>query len=291
VSPISGNGTRVLVTGAAGFIGFHAASRLASLGADVLGLDDFNGYYSPALKRARTAKLEATWHVKTLDGDVCDAELLGDLLRRFAPTHVLHLAAQPGVRYSLKHPQVYVRANVQCFVTLLEALAAPASEGGPAAQPYLVYASSSSVYGANRKTPFAEADSADRPTNLYGATKRGNEQTAFAYHQLFGLRSVGCRFFTVYGPWGRPDMAVYSFADAMEAGKPLTLFNGGAMQRDFTYVDDIVDGVVKVLGKKKRARAHTRVCARASNTYLASPLVALNVPPPPLLPSFLRAGC
>lgn len=252
--PIAGNNTRVLVTGAAGFIGFHSASRLASLGAQVVGIDDFNGYYSPELKRARALKLKTTWGVNVVDGDVCDAEKLSGLFKQFKPTHVLHLAAQPGVRYSLKHPQVYVRANMQCFVTLLETMVAPSSftaaKRGEAAPelPYLVYASSSSVYGANSKVPFAESDTADRPANLYGATKRANEQTAFAYHQLFGLRSVGLRFFTVYGPWGRPDMAVYSFANAMEAGKPITLFNGGAMRRDFTYVGDIVDGIVKVLG-------------------------------------------
>lgn len=227
---------RVLVTGAAGFIGFHTAQEFLDQGWDVLGIDNFNSYYSPELKRARAQILEQKG-LQIVQGDLCDEALLKSLFGNFQPSHVLHLAAQAGVRYSLKDPQAYVKSNLEGFVHLLEVSAKAGLEK-------LVYASSSSVYGRNSQTPFSIKDPTNHPASLYGASKKANELIASAYHHLYGLPVVGLRFFTVYGPWGRPDMAYYSFAKKIMEGKAVDVFHNGEMWRDFTHIQDIVQGIL-----------------------------------------------
>jgi len=238
--------SRVFVTGGAGFIGSSLMAALASRDparrpSTIVGLDNFNPYYSPLYKRARAQRLRQEFGLPVVEGDVCNASLLEALFQRHQFTHVVHLAAQAGVRYSLTHPLSYVRNNLECFVTLVELIRKIPEKRRPS----FVYASSSSVYGLNRKIPFSETDAVTSPANLYGASKFMNEQIAAAFHHIYGLQSVGLRFFTVYGPWGRPDMAAFLFTRAIETGKPLTLFNQGKMRRDFTYIDDIVDGVAR----------------------------------------------
>ncbi|RYH28918.1 NAD-dependent epimerase/dehydratase family protein [archaeon] len=236
----------VLVTGAAGFIGSHLSKRLQEEGiADVVGLDVFNTYYNPALKWQRVENLLKPAGVTMIEGDVCDEQLIFSLIQKYEFKAIYHLAAQAGVRYSMQKPQAYVRENVQCFVSLIEQIRKRSESGQPA--PRLLYASSSSVYGLSEKIPFSEIDSVDKLSNLYGATKRMNEITAYAYHNLFNLTSIGFRFFTVYGPWGRPDMAAYLFSDTILKGEPITVFNQGKLKRDFTYVDDIVAGLIACL--------------------------------------------
>ena len=234
----------VLVTGAAGFIGMSLCAQLGMMEIDVIGIDNFNTYYSIELKRARAKYLKKSHNIPIVDGDVCSRSTILDLLLKYKITHVVHLAAQPGVRYSLTHPMVYVKRNVECFVELLEAIVSIPPEKG---RPYLVYASSSSVYGMNEKMPFSEGDRVDLPSNLYGASKRSNEQIAYSYHNTYDVKGVGLRFFTVYGPWGRPDMAVYKFADKIDKGMPIPVYNGGKMKRDFTFIDDIVSGIVAAM--------------------------------------------
>ena len=229
----------VLVTGGAGFVGYHLCLRLQRLGVRVVALDNFDSYYSIALKRARQQRLKDAG-IDVVEGDMCDEAMLTTLLSHHRFSHVASMAAQAGVRYSIARPHAYVRANVQCFLSLLEALRRDPSV-------HLVYASSSSVYGANTKTPFAEHDSTDLPNSLYAATKKANEQLAHVYHGLYGIRVTGLRFFTVYGPWGRPDMAYFSFAHRIATGQPIAVYGHGAPQRDFTYIDDIVDGIVGAL--------------------------------------------
>lgn len=260
-------GLTVLVTGAAGFVGCHAAAALRRRGDGVLGLDNFNDYYDPALKRGRAALL-ARSGVYVVDGDIADAELLAKLFDVVPFTHVLHLAAQAGVRHALVDPMSYVRANVGGFVALLEA----ARMANP--QPAIVWASSSSVYGLNSHVPFSEHDRTDRPASLYAATKKAGEEIAHAYNHIYGLSLTALRFFTVYGPWGRPDMAYFFFTRDILAGRPITVYEsagGGTHQttisRDFTYIDDIVKGCVGALdtagrstgsGGKKRGPAPFR---------------------------------
>jgi len=235
---------RVLVTGAAGFIGMHLALRLKRDGTDVVGVDSFDPYYDIALKRARADRLAAAGvHCNTLD--LADAAATLALLRDGDFSHVAHLAAQPGVRYSLVNPGAYLRNNVDAFGAVLEGC----RRAGVA---HLVYASSSSVYGANHTLPFSEDQNVDHPVSLYAATKKANELMAHCYSNLYGLPSTGLRFFTVYGPWGRPDMAPMLFTRAILAGEAIKVFNYGDMQRDFTYVDDIVEGVVRVLSRPPR---------------------------------------
>lgn len=231
---------RVLVTGIAGFIGFHCASTLLREGHDVLGVDNLNDYYSPKLKHARLAQLKKLGPFRFEKCDLADGEILDGLFREFQPDRVLHLAAQAGVRYSIHHPQVYMRAN---FVGTLNILECCRHHG----QPRLVYASSSSVYGGNTKLPFSESDPVDHPVSLYAASKKANELMAHTYTHLYGIPTVGLRFFTVYGPWGRPDMAMWLFADAILKDQPIKVFNHGEMHRDFTYIDDIVQGVMASL--------------------------------------------
>ena len=231
--------SRILVTGAAGFIGSFVAGRLAQLGHTVLGCDNFNDYYDPALKRARVTRLLAPARVGCDTVDIADGAALRALFARLKPDLVIHLAAQAGVRYSIDHPETYVQSNLVGFANVLEACRHHRVQ-------HLVYASSSSVYGDRTDAPFREAQSTDSPVSLYAATKKANEVMAHSYSHLYGLRATGLRFFTVYGPWGRPDMAAYSFAEKLMAGQPLPVFGHGTLQRDFTYVDDIVEGVARV---------------------------------------------
>jgi UDP-glucuronate 4-epimerase len=234
---------RILVTGAAGFVGFHVARMLLARGDSVVGLDIVNDYYDPRLKEARLAELDrlagetgGDWHF--LRADLADRAAVAAAFRGSGYDRVIHLAAQAGVRYSLENPMAYVESNLTGFTTILEACRA-------AATPHLVFASTSSVYGGNTTMPFEEGQGVDHPLQFYAATKRANELMAHAYAHLFRLPCTGLRFFTVYGPWGRPDMAPMIFAEAISAGRPIRLFKHGHHSRDFTYVDDIADGVIR----------------------------------------------
>jgi len=237
---------RVLVTGAAGFIGMHTVARLLDAGATVAGVDSFDPYYDVALKEARLARLAGRAGFAFERVDLADAAAAAALLAPGAFTHVVHLAAQPGVRYSLVNPQAYVRNNLVAFGNVLEGC----RRAGIA---HLVYASSSSVYGANHTLPFSEDQNVDHPVSLYAATKKANELMAHSYAHLYRLPCTGLRFFTVYGPWGRPDMALFKFTRGILAGEAIPVFNRGEMVRDFTYIDDIVEGVVRAIDQPARA--------------------------------------
>jgi len=229
----------VLVTGAAGFIGAFVCERLSRMGHSVRGCDSFNDYYDPALKRARVDRLLAPARVRCSAVDIADAPALRSLFAELQPKVVIHLAAQAGVRYSIDHPDAYVQSNLVGFANVLEACRHHGVQ-------HLVYASSSSVYGDRGDPPFREDQNTDSPVSLYAATKKANELMAHSYSHLYGLRATGLRFFTVYGPWGRPDMAYFSFAEKLLAWQPLPVFGHGTLQRDFTYIDDIVEGVVRI---------------------------------------------
>jgi UDP-glucuronate 4-epimerase len=231
---------RILVTGAAGFIGSTLSHRLLERGDEVLGYDNLNAYYDPTLKDARLALLTPKAGFSFVKGSLEDRAVLEAAFDDFKPQRVVNLAAQAGVRYSLENPHAYIDSNIVGFTNVLEACRHRGIE-------HLVYASSSSVYGSNRKLPFAVEDSVDHPVSLYAATKKANELMAHTYSHLFGLPSTGLRFFTVYGPWGRPDMALFLFTRSILAGKPIDVFNHGRHSRDFTYIDDIVDGVIRSL--------------------------------------------
>ncbi|MBM4147927.1 MAG: NAD-dependent epimerase [Lentisphaerae bacterium] len=231
---------RILVTGSAGFIGSHVAHALLRQGHEVVGVDNFNDYYSPALKRDRHAGLAGKNGFSSHECDLCDRQAMDGVFAGGRFDRVCHLAAQAGVRYSLTHPHVYQKSNLEGFLNVLEACRNNAV-------PRLVYASSSSVYGGNTKLPFSESDPVDSPVSLYAATKKANELMAHVYTRLYGFQTVGLRFFTVYGPWGRPDMAYWLFTKAMLRGEAIPVFNHGRMQRDFTYIDDIVKGVLASL--------------------------------------------
>ena len=228
-----------LVTGAAGFIGMHVAERLLQAGNNVTGVDNLNHYYDVRLKQARLEVLQPYSNFRFLKMDLADREKVNELFDGGKFERVIHLAAQAGVRYSLENPHVYIQSNVVGFTNILEAC-----RHFPVK--HLVYASSSSVYGANKKLPFSVRDNVDHPISLYAASKKANELMAHCYSHLFQIPTTGLRFFTVYGPWGRPDMAVFSFTKAILEGKPIDVFNHGKMQRDFTYIDDIVEGVLLV---------------------------------------------
>jgi len=236
----------VVVTGAAGFIGFHVASRLLRHGVEVVGVDNFTPYYDPRLKEERFARLCAEPRFTPMRMDLADQALVKALFCDFRPSHFVHLAAQAGVRYSLVDPHAYVQSNIVAFLNVLEGC----RHTGVG---HLVYASSSSVYGANRSIPFSEHHGANHPVSFYAATKSANECMAHSYSHLFGLPVTGLRFFTVYGPWGRPDMAVYTFTHAIAEGRTIEIANAGHVWRDFTYIDDIVEGVVRVLAAPPRA--------------------------------------
>jgi UDP-glucuronate 4-epimerase len=233
---------RFLVTGAAGFIGMHVAQRLLEGGAEVTGVDILDPYYDVALKEARLARLAGKPGFAFARVDLADEAATASLFRDGGFTHIVHLAAQPGVRHSLRDPGAYLRNNVVAFGHVLEG-------GRHGGVEHLVYASSSSVYGANHSLPFSEDQNVDHPVSLYAATKKADELMAHSYSHLYGLPATGLRFFTVYGPWGRPDMSPMIFARAILAGEPIKVFNHGRMRRDFTYVDDIVEGIVRVLDR------------------------------------------
>jgi UDP-glucuronate 4-epimerase len=232
----------ILVTGAAGFIGHHVTLKLLERGEEVIGLDNVNDYYDVSLKRCRLKRLNPFEKFRFIEADIAVPDCLPKIFASEEIQRVVHLAAQAGVRYSLTHPQAYVRANLVGFVNILEACRHAKVE-------HLVYASSSSVYGGNKKLPFCESDSVDHPVSLYAATKKSNELMAHTYSHLFGLPTTGLRFFTAYGPWGRPDMALFLFTKAILEGRPIDVFNHGKMQRDFTYIDDIVQGIIQVLDR------------------------------------------
>jgi UDP-glucuronate 4-epimerase len=235
---------KVLVTGAAGFIGMHCAQRLLGRGDEVVGVDNLSPYYSVQLKKDRLAQLKHP-HFHFAELDIAEVDALSRQFEKHKPERVLHLAAQPGVRYSIENPAPYIQSNLVGFANLLECC----RRHPPA---HLVFASSSSVYGANRELPWSESQSVDHPVSLYAATKKSNELLAHVYSHLYGLNATGLRYFTVYGPWGRPDMSPMLFAQAIVQGKPIPVFNQGDMQRDFTYVDDVVEGTLRVLDRPAR---------------------------------------
>jgi UDP-glucuronate 4-epimerase len=233
---------KVLITGAAGFIGMYVAERLLARGDAVVGIDNLNDYYDVSLKEARLARLTPSPAFRFVKLDLADREGMAALFAQERPDAVINLAAQAGVRYSLKNPLAYADSNLLGFVNVLEGCRHNGVK-------HLLYASSSSVYGGNQKVPFAEDDNVDHPVSLYAATKKANELMAYSYSHLYGIPSTGLRFFTVYGPWGRPDMAYFSFTQNILAGEPIDVFNHGKMRRDFTYIDDIAEGVLRILDK------------------------------------------
>jgi UDP-glucuronate 4-epimerase len=237
----------VLITGAAGFIGYHLSRRLLEEGTPVLGFDNVNSYYDPSLKRARLKKLKAISastgiSFQLLEADLGDRTAVETAFTQYQPSRVVNLAAQAGVRYSIQNPATYIQSNLVGFGHILEGCRHHGVK-------HLVYASSSSVYGGNTNMPFAERQSVDHPVSLYAASKKANELMAHTYSHLYGLPATGLRFFTVYGPWGRPDMALFLFTKAMLAGEPITVFNHGQMVRDFTYIDDIIESLIRLLNK------------------------------------------
>ena len=232
----------ILVTGTAGFIGFHVAKRLLEGGEVVWGVDNCNEYYDPRLKAKRLAMLQEFEQFHFYQADIADQTTMDELFRKMQPERVIHLAAQAGVRYSLENPHVYTSANITGFLHILEGCRHTGVK-------HLLYASSSSVYGGNKKLPFCEGDRVDEPNSLYAATKKANELMAYTYSHLYNIPATGLRFFTVYGPWGRPDMALYAFTKAILAGEPVSIFNYGKMIRDFTYIDDVVEGILRLMDR------------------------------------------
>ena len=233
---------KILVTGAAGFIGFHLTRKLLARGEEVIGIDNLNHYYDVTLKKARLAQLDGQNNFRFHKMDLADRQGMAALFTDIQPEKVAHLAAQAGVRYSLKNPHAYVDSNLVGTMNVLEGCRHSAVK-------HLVFASSSSVYGENRKKPFSVHDNVDHPVSLYAATKKSNELMAHCYSHLYGIPTTGLRFFTVYGPWGRPDMALFIFTKAILEGRTIDVFNYGKMRRDFTYIDDIIEGVIRVLDK------------------------------------------
>ena len=232
----------ILVTGAAGFIGFHLSQKLIGIGKNVIGIDNLDDYYDVSLKQARLEQLLKHKNFQFFQLDLANRSKVAELFTNYKPEQVIHLAAQAGVRYSLTKLHAYVDSNLISFVNILEGCRHAGVE-------HLVYASSSSVYGSNTKIPFAVGDKVDHPVSLYAATKRANELMAYTYSHLYQIPTTGLRFFTVYGPWGRPDMAYFSFTQSILSGKPIKVFNYGKMRRDFTYIDDIVEGIIRVTDK------------------------------------------
>lgn len=235
---------KVFITGAAGFIGFHLARYLKKRGDEVVGFDNFNDYYSPVLKQQRAEILKKEG-IELIEDDICNLANLCQTVRDFKTTHLVHLAAQAGVRYSLTNPHAYIKSNIEGFINILETCRL-----NPEVK--LIYASSSSVYGLNKEVPFCETSQTDKQASFYGVTKKSNELMANTYHHLYGIPVVGLRFFTVYGPWGRPDMAYYTFAKKIAQGETIDLYNHGQMRRDFTYVDDIVKGTAAAIDHQSK---------------------------------------
>lgn len=275
--------TDILVTGAAGFIGMHTCERLLNEGYHVAGVDNFSTYYSRALKEARIARLRGFSNFNFLTLDLKDRTSVDSLAKQTKPRVIIHLAAQAGVRYSLDHPHAYVDANLVGFLNVLEAARQLAVD-------HFIYASSSSVYGGNTKVPFEESDPVDDPVSLYAATKRSNELMAHTYSHLYGLQTTGLRFFTVYGPWGRPDMSPILFADAIWDEKPLNVYNYGDMQRDFTYIDDVVESVYRVFSKPPAESAqYSTPDAGSTRTSAAFRLFNVGNSSPILLKDYIAA--
>lgn len=239
---------KILITGTAGFIGFHLAKRLLSMEHEVFGVDNFNDYYSVQLKRDRHAQLESEKGYQWKVCDLVDLPGLQEVMTRFQPECVVNLAAQAGVRYSITNPLMYQKSNLEGFLNILECCRHAPNK------PRLIYASSSSVYGGNQVLPFSEDQSVDNPVSLYAATKKANELMAHSYSHLYGMQTIGLRFFTVYGPWGRPDMAYWLFTEALLRGDPIKVFNQGEMCRDFTYIDDIVAGIIGCIASQTLPR-------------------------------------
>jgi len=257
----------IFVTGVAGFIGFHVARRFVADGWTVIGLDNCNDYYDPALKYARLEQLGSD--ITFYKGDLEDKGLIDTIFTKHKPRYVCHLAAQAGVRYSIEHPKAYVSSNILGFLNILESCRTHMPQ-------HLVYASSSSVYGNNTHVPFSTDDRVDHPTSMYAVSKRTNELMAECYNHLYNIPCTGLRFFTVYGPWGRPDMAYFKFAQSILAGKPIDIYNHGNLSRDFTYIDDIVEGVVRVMGCVVPANAgtHGGDHTPSQGDHTGSPLLA-----------------
>jgi UDP-glucuronate 4-epimerase len=260
----------VLVTGSAGFIGFHTALRLLARGETVIGLDNLDPFYDVGLKEARLAQLVAHDRYLRLDLDIADRAAMKAMFERHGPRRIVHLAAQAGVRYSLENPEAYVDSNLVGFVTVLEGCRAVGAE-------HLVYASTSSVFGANQALPFSVHQGVAHPITLYAATKLANEAMAHAYAHLYGFPCTALRFFTVYGPWGRPDMAPMKFAEAILAGRPIEVFGEGRMQRDFTFVDDVVTGVVAALDRPAKVDPAWNGQAPDPSTSGVAPWRVLNI--------------
>ena len=258
----------ILVTGAAGFIGFYLSLRLLESGIPVYGIDVVNDYYDVSLKEGRLAKLKTFSEFSFEQIDIGDRTAMSDLFERQSFERVVHLAAQAGVRYSLQNPLAYADSNLLGFVNILEGCRH--SNVG-----HLVFASSSSVYGKNKKVPFATGDRVDHPVSLYAATKKSNELMAHAYSHLYNLPMTGLRFFTVYGPWGRPDMAYFKFVDAIAKGNPIDVYNHGEMKRDFTYIDDVVEGIIRLMDRPPAAL--TSAAAAAQNKDTGAPYKIYNI--------------
>ncbi|MBE9185465.1 NAD-dependent epimerase [Microcoleus sp. LEGE 07076] len=251
---------KILVTGAAGFIGYHLAQRLLSQGQQVYGIDNLNDYYDVNLKKARLAQLQPHSQFTFQHLDLSDRPSISQLFQNHKFDRVVHLAGQPGVRYSLQNPHAYADSNLTGFINILEGCRHSQIQ-------HLVFASSSSVYGANTKVPFAVSDNVDHPISLYAATKKANELMAHSYSHLYGLPITGLRFFTVYGPWGRPDMAYFKFVKAIAENKPIDVYNFGKMQRDFTYIDDVIEGVVRVMAKPPQSIAQNSATTAPYKIY------------------------
>jgi UDP-glucuronate 4-epimerase len=253
---------RILVTGVAGFIGFHTARRILLEGSEVVGIDNLNPYYDVALKEARLSILQSTEGFHFQHADISSRRGTELVFEKFRPERVVHLAAQAGVRYSIRNPHAYAESNLMGFLNVLQGCRLCGVN-------HLVYASSSSVYGANAKIPFSVEDSVDHPVSLYAATKKANELMAHAYSHLYGIPSTGLRFFTVYGPWGRPDMAPFLFTRAILEDRPIDVYNYGEMKRDFTYIDDVVEGIVRVLPLVPRVSPEAPGAGRLSGSPVA----------------------
>ena len=262
--------SKILVTGVAGFIGFHLSKSLLEDGYEVLGIDNLNDYYDPKLKHARLEIIKKYPNFKFEKVDIADRQSLTKVFVDYAPNKVVNLAAQAGVRYSLTNPYAYMDSNLVGFLNVLELCRHNDFEG-------LIYASSSSVYGSNEKIPFSVDDRVDNPISLYAATKKANELIAHSYSHLYGLHTTGLRFFTVYGPWGRPDMAMYIFADKISKGEPIQVFNNGKMKRDFTYIDDIVSGIRASIDKNYQCEVFNLGNHRSEELMYMIELIEKNI--------------